>query len=112
MKRFFPALKRKIMKVYTALGAAFLTSVFGTVNAFAAGFNTAALKTGIQTGLIAVMGIIGGGLAVFGVIELVGAQGEQDPNAKSKAIRQVAAGLGIILVSAILIPVFISAITF
>jgi hypothetical protein len=109
----FGKIKRRYLKVYFAVLSISIVSLGSLFPVAAAtGFDTAGLKNGIQTGLTAVMGIIGGGLAIFGVIELVQSQGESDPNAKSTAIKKVAAGLGTILVGAILIPVFITSITF
>lgn len=102
----------KLKKVYTVLSSMFLMATLFALNVYAAGFDTAGLKTGIQTGLIAVCGIGGAGYAVFGVIDLVQANGEQDPNAKNAAIKKISAGVGVIIVGAILIPVFISAIDF
>ncbi|MDR0919601.1 MAG: Maff2 family protein [Oscillospiraceae bacterium] len=66
----------------------------------------------MKTGLMAVISITGAGLAVFGVIHLIEAQASTDPNAKSTAIKQLAGGLGLVIVGAIMIPIFIDSITF
>ena len=103
---------KKIMKVYITFSVAALLLLFGTVIASAAGFDSSGLKTGIQTGLTAVISITGGGIAVFGVVHLIEAQSSSDPNAKSAGVKQLASGLGLIIVGAILVPVFMNAITF
>jgi len=104
-------LKKQRIREYSVIFAAAIAIVAGTVTAGAAGFNTGGLLSGVETALKAVPGITGGGLAVSGVIHLIEAQGNQDPQAKNNAIKQLASGLGLIIVASIIIPVFIGAIT-
>ena len=47
---------------------------------------------------------IGGGLAVWGVINLLEGYGNDNPGAKSQGIKQLMSGAGIILVGILLVP--------
>lgn len=48
--------------------------------------------------------LIGGGLAVWGVVNLMEGYGNDNPGAKSQGMKQFMAGAGIGIVSATLIP--------
>ena len=54
----------------------------------------------LQTLVIA----IGGGLAVWGVINLLEGYGNDNPGAKSQGMKQLMAGAGIGLIGVILVP--------
>lgn len=71
--------------------------VLGTVQAFAAGGNL----SGITGTLTTVISCIGGGVGVWGIVNLLEGYGSDNPGAKSQGIKQLAAGAGIILVSAV-----------
>lgn len=51
-----------------------------------------------------VVSLIGAGLAVFGVVNLMEAYGNDNPGAKSQGIKQLMAGIGIILIAQGLVP--------
>ena len=48
--------------------------------------------------------LIGGGLGVWGVINLLEGYGNDNPGAKSQGIKQLMAGIGIALVALLLVP--------
>ncbi len=63
------------------------------------GFFSSAIST-LSTMVIA----IGGGLGVWGVINLLEGYGSDNPGAKSQGIKQLMAGAGIMLIGSTLIP--------
>lgn len=54
----------------------------------------------LQTLVIA----LGAGLAVWGVVNLLGGYGNDNPGAKSQGIKQLMAGGGVVLIGTSLIP--------
>ena len=62
-------------------------------------FFTSAITT-LKTLVVA----IGAGLGVWGVINLLGGYGNDNPGAKSQGIKQLMAGAGIMLLGTTLIP--------
>lgn len=88
---------KKIIALATFISC-FVTSA--TVNAFAAeGFQEAASST-----LVTVVTLIGGALGAWGVINLLEGYGNDNPGAKSQGVKQTAAGVGLIIVGATIIP--------
>ena len=63
------------------------------------GFFESAISV-LQTLVIA----LGGGLAVWGGINLMEGYGQDNPGAKSQGIKQLVAGGGIILIGVLLVP--------
>lgn len=61
-------------------------------------FNTA--LTVLKTVVI----LIGGGLAVWGVINLLEGYGNDNPGAKSQGMKQLMAGIGVALIGILLVP--------
>ena len=57
--------------------------------------------TVLQTLVIA----LGAGLGIWGVINLLEGYGNDNPGAKSQGMKQLMAGLGLILLAIILVPV-------
>ena len=55
-------------------------------------------------GLKSVVTIVGAGLGVWGVINLLEGYGGDNPAAKSQGIKQFGAGAGIIIIAQIVIP--------
>ncbi len=55
-------------------------------------------------GLKSVVTIVGGGLGIWGVINLLEGYGGDNPAAKSQGIKQFAAGAGIIIIAQTVIP--------
>lgn len=58
-------------------------------------------ETVIKTLLI----LIGAGLALWGVVNLIEGYGNDNPGAKSQGIKQTMGGIGIIIIGVILVPV-------
>ena len=54
--------------------------------------------------LQSVISLIGGGLAVFGVVNLIEGYGNDNAGAKSQGIKQTMAGLGLILLAIFVVP--------
>jgi glucokinase len=61
-----------------------------------------------QTVITAVIAITGAGIVFLGVVHLIESQQSQDPVARSGGIKQLAAGLGIIIIALILVPPLIT----
>ena len=68
--------------------------------AFASSFITTAC-----TVLKSVICLIGGGVSLWGVVNLLEGYGNDNPGAKSQGMKQLMAGLGLILLAIILVPV-------
>ena len=60
------------------------------------------------TVLKSVIILIGAGIAVWGVVNLLEGYGNDNPGAKSQGMKQLMAGLGLVLLAVILIPVLIN----
>lgn len=58
-----------------------------------------------MTVLKAVLYLIGGGVGLWGVVNLLEGYGNDNPGAKSQGMKQLMGGLGIILLAAVLVPV-------
>ena len=56
------------------------------------------------TGLKVVVTAIGGGVGVWGVINLLEGYGNDNPGAKSQGIKQLMAGGGVVVIGTTLIP--------
>lgn len=94
------ALKAK--KILSVVMACALMATMCTVNAFAAelpSFFTDAVDT-----LGIVVTLIGGGIGVWGVINLLEGYSNDNPGAKSQGMKQLMAGVGIALIGIILVP--------
>lgn len=61
----------------------------------------------LQTLVIA----LGAGLGIWGVINLLEGYGNDNPGAKSQGMKQLMAGLGLILLAIVLVPVLQSMMT-
>ena len=72
-----------------------------TTQAFAAGTGEVDTSSFITT----VICLIGGGVSLWGVVNLLEGYGNDNPGAKSQGMKQLMAGLGLILLAIILVPV-------
>lgn len=54
--------------------------------------------------LVSIVTLIGGGLAVWGGVNLLEGYGNDNPGAKSQGIKQLMAGVGIAMIALLLIP--------
>lgn len=83
-------------------------SMTGGIQAFAAGsgaVDTSSFITTACTVLKSVICLIGGGVSLWGIVNLLEGYGNDNPGAKSQGMKQLMAGLGLILLAIILVPV-------
>ena len=83
-------------------------ATMSTTQAFAAGtgeVDTSSFITTACTVLKSVICLIGGGVSLWGVVNLLEGYGNDNPGAKSQGMKQLMAGLGLILLAIILVPV-------
>lgn len=88
----------------------------GGMQAFAEGEATGAVDTSsfittACTVLKSVICLIGGGVGVWGIVNLLEGYGNDNPGAKSQGMKQLMAGLGLILLAIVLVPVLESMMT-
>lgn len=84
-----------------------MAAMFATP-AYAAGsgvVDTSSFITTACTVLKSVICLIGGGVSLWGVVNLLEGYGNDNPGAKSQGMKQLMAGLGLILLAIILVPV-------
>lgn len=67
--------------------------------------DTSSFITTACTVLKSVICLIGGGVGVWGIVNLLEGYGNDNPGAKSQGMKQLMAGLGLILLAIILVPV-------
>lgn len=79
----------------------------GTMQAFAATgeVDTSSFISTACTVLKSVICLIGAGVGVWGVVNLLEGYGNDNPGAKSQGMKQLMAGLGLILLAIVLVPV-------
>ena len=76
-----------------------------TMSAFAAEVDVTRFINTTETVLMVLLILVGAGLAIFGVINLLEGYGHDNPGAKSQGIKQTMAGIAIIMVGVLMIPV-------
>ena len=87
-------------------------TVMCSITAFAAGeVDSSTFIDTAGTVLKSVIILIGGGVAVWGVVNLLEGYGNDNPGSKSQGMKQLMAGLGLILLALILVPVLIDMMT-
>lgn len=80
-----------------------------SMTAFASGaVDSSSFISTAGTVLRSVVILIGGGVGVWGVVNLLEGYGNDNAGAKSQGMKQLMAGLGLILLGIILVPVLIS----
>lgn len=92
----------KAKKILTAVISASIAATMCAVTAFAAELPEF-FKTAVNT-LGTVVTLIGGGIGVWGVINLLEGYSNDNPGAKSQGMKQLMAGVGIALIGIFLIP--------
>lgn len=95
--------KKSILSLTTVACMAMMFSI----NAFAAtgAVDTSTFITTACTVLKSVICLIGGGVGVWGIVNLLEGYGNDNPGAKSQGMKQLMAGLGLILLAIVLVPV-------
>jgi hypothetical protein len=89
----------KASKIAKIMILAFVFMVVAPMQAHAAAFISEAIDI-----LGVVIIAIGGGLGIWGVVNLLEGYGNDNPGAKSQGIKQLMAGLGLILLGIFAIP--------
>ena len=95
-------------KKATLMATVFATmATMCTTQAFAAtgAVDTSSFITTACTVLKSVICLIGGGVGVWGIVNLLEGYGNDNPGAKSQGMKQLMAGLGLILLAIVLVPV-------
>ncbi|MDE5556993.1 MAG: Maff2 family protein [Ruminococcus sp.] len=83
-----------------------MATMFGTTAFAATGeVDTSSFITTACTVLKSVICLIGGGVGVWGVVNLLEGYGNDNPGAKSQGMKQLMSGLGLILLAIVLVPV-------
>ena len=79
----------------------------GAMQAFAATgeVDTSSFISTACTVLKSVICLIGAGVGVWGIVNLLEGYGNDNPGAKSQGMKQLMAGLGLILLAVVLVPV-------
>lgn len=91
-------------RVIITVTAAAVMLCISCITAFAA-VNTGEFITKACQVLKAVICLIGAGLGVWGVVNLVEGYGNDNPGAKSQGMKQTMAGIGLIAIGILLVPV-------
>jgi hypothetical protein len=101
--------KKVILNVFTM---AVMCCLF-SVNAFAAtgAVDTSSFISTACTVLKSVICLIGAGVGVWGIVNLLEGYGNDNPGAKSQGMKQLMSGLGLILLGIVLVPVLQSMMT-
>ena len=85
-----------------------IMAMTGGIQAFAAGsgvVDTSSFITTACTVLKSVICLIGGGVSLWGIVNLLEGYGNDNAGAKSQGMKQLMAGLGLILLAIIMVPV-------
>lgn len=98
-------IKKMIAAAVTALCMGVMLSM--TVFADGASVDTGTFLDTVETVLKAVCILIGAGLGVWGVVNLIEGYGNDNPGAKSQGMKQLMAGLALILLGIVMIPVLV-----
>ena len=102
---------RKAKKFTAVLTIALITCVMAcgfAMSAFATSGPTVSTTSFISTAcavLKALIILIGAGLAVWGVVNLIEGYGNDNPGAKSQGMKQLMAGIALIILAVSLVPV-------
>ncbi len=64
-----------------------------------------------KTAIVTVVSLIGAGLGIWGVVNLLEGYGNDNPGAKSQGLKQLMAGVGLVVLANVLIPTLFSTMT-
>lgn len=101
-------LKRSLRakKIITCITSGLCAGVLMSMTAFAAGaVDTSDFIDKASKVLTALLSLIGGGLALWGLVGLLEAYSEGNGAGKSSGIKQLMAGIAIIMIGVVMIPV-------
>lgn len=94
---------KRAKKILSTAVTAAIVSTLCAVTAFAEGGIPSFFTDGINILKVVVI-LIGAGVAVWGIINLLEGYGNDNPGAKSQGMKQLMAGLGVALVGIFLVP--------
>lgn len=92
---------KKAVAVLTAIAS---IAAMSCMSCFAV-VNSSQFISKTQTVLTAVISLIGAGLGVWGVVNLIEGYGNDNPGAKSQGMKQLMAGIALIAVGVLIVPV-------
>ena len=97
---------KSFKKMTSVIVTALMITVMATVTVFGATGTVDTTEFISKTVIVlqSVISLIGGGLAVFGVVNLIEGYGNDNAGAKSQGIKQTMAGLGLILLAIFVVP--------
>ena len=99
---------RSIKKLTVVAITAMCVMTMATISVFAAPSGAVDPTNFIKnamTVLKSVICLIGGGLGIWGVVNLIEGYGSDNPGSKSQGIKQFVAGLGLIILALVMVPV-------
>ncbi len=94
-------------KINVAIIAALTIMTMAAMTVFAATgkVDTTDFINKTVTVLQSVVSLIGAGLGVWGVVNLIEGYGNDNPGAKSQGVKQLMAGLGLVLLGIVVVPI-------
>lgn len=92
-------------KVIAVVFSALTMVAMGITSVLAADVDPSGFIQTSMTVLKAVICLIGAGLGVWGVVNLIEGYGNDNPGAKSQGMKQACAGIGLVALALLLIPV-------
>jgi len=104
---------KRLKKGVTALSTGLCMTVMLSMMAFASGISVSSgsFMSTAETAVTAVVTLIGGGVGIFGVINLIEAYSNDNPEARSSGMKQLAAGIGLIICAQLLVPALFDMVT-
>lgn len=98
---------KKVIFIITAMSCLFILCCMSAsaLNTNVGAINYSNFISKTETVLKTLLILIGAGLALWGVVNLIEGYGNDNPGAKSQGIKQTMGGIGIILIGVILVPV-------
>ena len=97
---------RKVKKAIAVLFSAMIIFALSMISVSAAGtVDTSSFISSSMTVIKAVICLIGAGLGVWGVVNLIEGYGNDNPGAKSQGMKQFMAGLALIVLGLVIVPV-------
>lgn len=95
---------RRAKKILSVATVCAIMTVMCAVNVFAEGGGDLSFFQGAVDTLTTVVILIGAGVGVWGVINLLEGYGNDNPGAKSQGMKQLMAGIGVALIGITLVP--------
>lgn len=97
---------RIVKKAIAIITIAMCIMAMAAMTVFAAGtVDTSSFIDKATTVLQAVISLIGAGLAIWGVVNLIEGYGGDNAAAKSQGMKQLMAGIGLIVLAVVMVPV-------